>query len=730
MASSLAQELRSIQKLLLTSGGTVAAATAASPLPRRRPPTQQTSSSDVESDSEEAPVVTKRRPRKIASAPKQSSQEVLDLERTVAALREQAAGADDRAARLQEALDAARQDGAVVGQRLRAELDVKAEETGQLAELVMSLREEADGLRAQLQAATAAAQQCGKSSAASVAQLQAAAAEWRRRGEDTLEALAEERTRSAALQTQAAQLRAENATLQRALVEEREHARRAFAAAATAAATVGSPGALVADLRARLAQERAWRKAVSRWLQGEMATRSDLEWVLLNVGSAVRGPPPPPPIPPRRMAASQLAPQRPPGSPTAVRVTLHSPAAGQTLSVGVDGDGGCTVHRYGPIGGACGTCAGGSQPAVGGAADGGERRAAAATMADDVPAGPSLQELLRQVARLVPDLAPDKYKGQAGKVAVIGGCREYTGAPFFASMAALKIGADLSHVFCSDGAATVIKGYSPELIVHPYLPESWQAAQQGGGGGNGGSGGAEAAAREAREQRARAAAVAAIEPWLDRFDAVVVGPGLGRDPLTLATVAEVMRAVRRRSLPMVVDADGLWLVNQDPSLVKGYANAVLTPNKVEFQRLAGVLGVDVHSPEALQRICQSLEGPVVVRKGAGDAVGDGRRVVVCQEEGSPRRAGGQGDVLSGCIAAYAAWAQRAAGASREELHDGGGGGGGPALPPLVLAAYAGCITTRRASRRAFVRQRRSMGAGDLLVELGAVVDEIAATAQA
>ncbi len=34
-------------------------------------------------------------------------------------------------------------------------------------------------------------------------------------------------------------------------------------------------------------------------------------------------------------------------------------------------------------------------------------------------------------------------------------------------------------------------------------------------------------------------AAAAIEPWLDRFDAVLIGPGLGRDPLTLATVAEV-----------------------------------------------------------------------------------------------------------------------------------------------------------------------------------------------
>ena len=36
----------------------------------------------------------------------------------------------------------------------------------------------------------------------------------------------------------------------------------------------------------------------------------------------------------------------------------------------------------------------------------------------------------------------------------------------------LQVGADLSHVFCTEGAATVIKSYSPELIVHPYLPDS------------------------------------------------------------------------------------------------------------------------------------------------------------------------------------------------------------------------------------------------------------------
>ena len=35
-----------------------------------------------------------------------------------------------------------------------------------------------------------------------------------------------------------------------------------------------------------------------------------------------------------------------------------------------------------------------------------------------------------------------------------------------------QVGSDLSHVFCTQGAATVIKSYSPELIVHPYLPDS------------------------------------------------------------------------------------------------------------------------------------------------------------------------------------------------------------------------------------------------------------------
>lgn len=57
-------------------------------------------------------------------------------------------------------------------------------------------------------------------------------------------------------------------------------------------------------------------------------------------------------------------------------------------------------------------------------------------------------------------------------------CYEHARFPW----CALQIGADISHVFCTEGAAGVIKGYSPELIVHPYLPDS-QGEQVGGWGG-------------------------------------------------------------------------------------------------------------------------------------------------------------------------------------------------------------------------------------------------------
>ena len=78
-------------------------------------------------------------------------------------------------------------------------------------------------------------------------------------------------------------------------------------------------------------------------------------------------------------------------------------------------------------------------------------------------------EMLQKVKSIVPKLTNNMRKGECGRIAVFGGCVLYTGAPYFAAISALKCGADLVHVFCEKAAGTVIKGYSPELIVHPIL---------------------------------------------------------------------------------------------------------------------------------------------------------------------------------------------------------------------------------------------------------------------
>lgn len=46
-----------------------------------------------------------------------------------------------------------------------------------------------------------------------------------------------------------------------------------------------------------------------------------------------------------------------------------------------------------------------------------------------------------------------------------------------------------------------------------------------------------------------------------------------------------IRLAREKDVYVVIDADGLWLVQSDPEVVKGYKKAVLTPNVVEFKRL-------------------------------------------------------------------------------------------------------------------------------------------------
>jgi len=142
---------------------------------------------------------------------------------------------------------------------------------------------------------------------------------------------------------------------------------------------------------------------------------------------------------------------------------------------------------------------------------------------------------------------------------------------------------------------------------------------------------------------------------LERFRALAVGPGLGRDG---ATGTQVRELVSRAPVPCVVDADGLAAFGSPDELAEVVAAVpdrpvVLTPHDGEFARLAGKPPSDdritsVRSLAAKSGCTVLLKGPVTVV-----ASPDGQ--VACTAAGTPALATpGSGDVLTGVVAALLA----------------------------------------------------------------------------
>ncbi|RYG56180.1 NAD(P)H-hydrate dehydratase, partial [archaeon] len=174
------------------------------------------------------------------------------------------------------------------------------------------------------------------------------------------------------------------------------------------------------------------------------------------------------------------------------------------------------------------------------------------------------------------------------------------------------------------------------------------------------SGGAEAEAH---------ANVEALLKLMQRMDALVVGPGLGRDETTLRAVAEVITAAGAQQLPTILDGDALFLLSQSPNLLRAHKHAIITPNGAEFERLWAAThdgdkpaagDSDAVRMEQTVELSKLLHNPVIIRKGLVDVIaGSAGFHTQVSDYSSPRRCGGQGDVLAGATGAFAAWARAA-----------------------------------------------------------------------
>jgi NAD(P)H-hydrate epimerase len=213
------------------------------------------------------------------------------------------------------------------------------------------------------------------------------------------------------------------------------------------------------------------------------------------------------------------------------------------------------------------------------------------------------------------------HKGDYGKLLILAGSVPYTGAPSLCARAAVRSGAGLVYLGVPQDIYGITAVKNQEAMVFPL------AANQNG--------------------RLDLRGWIQIETRLKDCDTCVIGPGLGRDEDTRAVVRQVLAAARG---PVVMDADALWAVAGDLSLLdKAQGPVVLTPHEGEFARL---LGRPVTDRLNDARDFSMAHGCGVVLKGHRTlcAFPDGKVYVI--DGGNPGMAkGGSGDVLAGVIGA-------------------------------------------------------------------------------
>lgn len=197
------------------------------------------------------------------------------------------------------------------------------------------------------------------------------------------------------------------------------------------------------------------------------------------------------------------------------------------------------------------------------------------------------------------------HKGENGRVAVLGGSKDFSGAPALAAEAALRSGADLSRVLTSEKVSSTVASFSENLIVDSYAGSYFT--------------------QENLEKALE------VSEW---SDAMLVGPGLS------SPEKEALREFfRESSSSLVIDAEGI------SAAARERIGAVYTPHQGEKAALSQEYG-------SVERFADETDSTVVVT-GPNDSV-LGTENFRCERGTSAMTVGGTGDVLSGLIASLLA----------------------------------------------------------------------------
>ncbi|GLI38969.1 NAD(P)H-hydrate dehydratase [Geobacter hydrogenophilus] len=217
------------------------------------------------------------------------------------------------------------------------------------------------------------------------------------------------------------------------------------------------------------------------------------------------------------------------------------------------------------------------------------------------------------------------HKGSFGHCLVVAGSTGKTGAAAMAANSAVRAGSGLVTLAVPESLNAILEMKTTEAMTLP-LPD--------GGAG-----------------RLMQDSVPALLEAIGGKSAIALGPGISWHPETARLIRDLVTKIET---PLVIDADGLNALSEDPAILKRKRSncIVLTPHPGEMARLAGTSTAIIEADRiAAAREFAEQRGVYMILKGARTVIAapDGR--VAINGSGNPGMAsGGMGDVLTGILA--------------------------------------------------------------------------------
>ena len=259
--------------------------------------------------------------------------------------------------------------------------------------------------------------------------------------------------------------------------------------------------------------------------------------------------------------------------------------------------------------------------------------------------------------KLMPRRIPSSNKGTYGKVLVIAGSKEISGAAYLSAAAAYGMGAGLVKIFTEESNRRIMSELLPEALLATY--------------------------DEAEPEKAD------IRESIKWASAVVIGPGIGQGKAAKLFLENVLLYAE---CPIILDADAINIMSTDKdhfdvllSAREGKGQVIMTPHILEMSRFTGIPVPDIKKD--IIKVAEETadkDKVIVVLKDArtvvskphsGDADNETTEGVYINTTGnSSMSKGGSGDVLTGVIAALIAQGAESYDAARLGVYLHGSGG--------------------------------------------------------